>query len=120
MIDEGGSVAETRVVHSIPELDGAAVRAIRDPASDSWRIVAANGDEWTADAIVPAGETNPDVAIAAAAGVKLGSTGAIAVGRRMETNLADVYAAGACAEAPNAILVYEATWEPMRRLSPTR
>ncbi|MBI3848540.1 MAG: FAD-dependent oxidoreductase [Planctomycetes bacterium] len=77
-----------------------------------FRIVCNSGETHDAEVVVPALAVRADVQLATAAGVKLGSTGAIAVGRRMETNVADVYAAGACAESPNAILMYEATWEP--------
>jgi len=41
----------------------------------------------------------PHVALARAAGVALGATGAIAIDDHMRTNLPDVYAAGDCAEA---------------------
>ena len=41
----------------------------------------------------------PNVELAAAAGVRIGRTGAIEVNDRMETNLGSVYAAGDCAEA---------------------
>jgi NADPH-dependent 2,4-dienoyl-CoA reductase/sulfur reductase-like enzyme/rhodanese-related sulfurtransferase len=91
---------------------GARVRAERNAPSDSWRIRDDAGGEWPADVAVAAMGATPNVSVAAAAGVKLGATGAIAVGRRMETNLPEIFAAGACAEAPNAILVYEATWTP--------
>jgi NADPH-dependent 2,4-dienoyl-CoA reductase/sulfur reductase-like enzyme len=46
----------------------------------------------------------PDSALAAAAGVELGARGAIAVNRRMETNLPYIYAAGDCAETYHRVL----------------
>lgn len=52
-----------------------------------------------ADLVVIASGLKPNVGLAADAGVELGATGAIRVTDRMETNLADVYAAGDCAEA---------------------
>ncbi|MCC7175911.1 MAG: FAD-dependent oxidoreductase [Bryobacterales bacterium] len=51
------------------------------------------------DMIVLATGLLPNVELAAAAGVRLGATGAIAVDERMETNLQGVFAAGDCAEA---------------------
>jgi len=49
--------------------------------------------------IVSAAGLLPNVEMAAAAGVRLGATGAIAVDERMETSLSGVFAAGDCAEA---------------------
>jgi NADPH-dependent 2,4-dienoyl-CoA reductase/sulfur reductase-like enzyme len=51
------------------------------------------------DLVILAAGLQPNVEIAAEAGVELGRTGAIRVDDRMETNLAGVYAAGDCAEA---------------------
>jgi carbon-monoxide dehydrogenase iron sulfur subunit len=44
----------------------------------------------------------PNVALAQAAGLALGESGAIAVDRSMRTSAADIYAAGDCAEVPDA------------------
>jgi len=52
-----------------------------------------------ADMVIAATGLQPNVEMAAAAGVELGRTGAIQVDERMQTNLAGVYAAGDCAEA---------------------
>ena len=49
--------------------------------------------------IVSAAGLLPNVEMAAAAGVRLGATGALAVDERMETSLTGVFAAGDCAEA---------------------
>ncbi len=51
------------------------------------------------DMIVSAAGLLPNVEMAAAAGIRLGATGAIAVDERMETSLPGVFAAGDCAEA---------------------
>jgi NADPH-dependent 2,4-dienoyl-CoA reductase/sulfur reductase-like enzyme/rhodanese-related sulfurtransferase len=45
----------------------------------------------------------PNVKLAEQAGLRLGSTGAIAVDARMQTSDADIYAAGDCAETRNLI-----------------
>lgn len=44
-----------------------------------------------------------NVALAEAAGVKIGSTGGIAVDSRMRTSVADVFAAGDCVEIPHGV-----------------
>ena len=49
-------------------------------------------------AMVAAG-LQPNVELAAEAGVEIGRTGAIRVDEHMETNLTGVYAAGDCTEA---------------------
>jgi CoA-dependent NAD(P)H sulfur oxidoreductase len=51
------------------------------------------------DLIVAAAGVRPNVELAAQAGVRVGSTGAIAVDERMETSVPGIYAAGDCAEA---------------------
>jgi CoA-dependent NAD(P)H sulfur oxidoreductase len=52
-----------------------------------------------ADLVIAATGLQPNVEIAADAGVELGRTGAIRVDEHTETNLSGVYAAGDCAEA---------------------
>ncbi|MFQ5604254.1 MAG: FAD-dependent oxidoreductase [bacterium] len=45
----------------------------------------------------------PNTALAESAGVRLGNTGAIAVDWKMQTNVANIYAAGDCAEVKNLV-----------------
>lgn len=52
-----------------------------------------------ADAVLLDTGVVPNTALAGAAGVRIGATGAIAVNEYMETNVPGVYAAGNCAEA---------------------
>jgi NADPH-dependent 2,4-dienoyl-CoA reductase/sulfur reductase-like enzyme len=54
---------------------------------------------WPCDVALLGVGVRPEVALARAAGVTLGATGAIATDDHMRTNLPDVYAAGDCAEA---------------------
>jgi NADPH-dependent 2,4-dienoyl-CoA reductase/sulfur reductase-like enzyme len=72
--------------------------------------IAVEGDDQVAAMITEEGRypcdvallgigAQPNVEMAHAAGVALGTTGAIATGDRMRTNLPGVYAAGDCAEA---------------------
>ncbi|MFB6131405.1 MAG: FAD-dependent oxidoreductase, partial [Salinigranum sp.] len=60
------------------------------------------GEFDVAMAVVGVG-VSPNVELAEKAGVELGPTGAIAVDEYGRTNLPDVYAAGDCAEARNAV-----------------
>jgi NADPH-dependent 2,4-dienoyl-CoA reductase/sulfur reductase-like enzyme len=60
--------------------------------------VTTDAGEVPADLVILATGVRPNVALAAAAGIRLGDTGAIAVDDRLRTNLPDIYAAGDCAE----------------------
>ena len=52
-----------------------------------------------ADLVILSVGVKPAVELAQKAGIKLGSTGAIAVNTRMETSISGIYAAGDCAES---------------------
>jgi len=71
-----------------------------------------DGRELEAGLVVAGVGVKPEVGLAQAAGVKLGQTGAIAVNRRLETNLPDVWAAGDCAESIN-LVTGEPAWHPL-------
>ena len=60
--------------------------------------------EVLADLVILAAGIAPVVALAAPAGIALGTTGAIAVDRQQRTNLPDHYAAGDCAEVWHRLL----------------
>jgi NADPH-dependent 2,4-dienoyl-CoA reductase/sulfur reductase-like enzyme len=60
--------------------------------------------ELPADLVILAVGVAPAVALAAPAGITLGTTGAIAVDRQQRTNLPDHYAAGDCAEVWHRLL----------------
>lgn len=68
--------------------DGGRVRAVRTSAS-----------MFDADVVVVGLGVRPNVALADAAGVPLGPSGAIAVDRRQQTRVEGVWAAGDCAES---------------------
>ncbi len=61
---------------------------------------ARGGDDFYVDAelVLVAAGPSPNIGLAAATGVQTGDFGAIRVTERMETNIADIYAAGDCAE----------------------
>ena len=75
-------------------------------------VMLADGRLVEADLALAAIGVRPRVELAAAAGVKLGQTGAIAVDEAMRTNLAGVYAAGDCAEARH-VVSGRAVWYPL-------
>lgn len=62
------------------------------------KVILADKREVEADMVIIATGVRPNVDLAAAAGIKLGSFGAIAVDTRMETSEKDIYAAGDCIE----------------------
>ena len=65
-----------------------------------------------ASLVIVAIGVKPEVELAKEAGVELGETGAIKTDKFMRTNLADVWAAGDCAETTNYI-TGEAAWVPL-------
>lgn len=57
-----------------------------------------NGVKVKSDMLIMATGVHPNVSLAQQAGIELGSTGAIKVNNKMETNLKDIYACGDCIE----------------------
>ncbi len=72
--------------------DGSRATAVRTTAG-----------ELPADLVLVATGVRPEVALAEAAGLELGPTGAIRVDRHMRTSDPDVYAAGDCAEKVHVV-----------------
>jgi NADPH-dependent 2,4-dienoyl-CoA reductase/sulfur reductase-like enzyme len=78
---------------------GDEVKALEgDARGRACRVISSTG-AFEADLVLLALGVLPNVALAEAAGVALGETGAIAIDSGMRTNLPDVFAAGDCAEA---------------------
>ncbi len=67
-------------------------------------LVRTDRGETAADLILVSAGIRPNVALARSAGARLGEHGAIAVDTRQGTSLADIYAAGDCAEAFHRVL----------------
>ena len=67
------------------------------------RVVTRDGGSIDTDMVLLAIGVTPDTALAAKAGIKLASKGAIAVNDRMETSVKDVYAVGDAVEIVNPI-----------------
>lgn len=82
---------------------GDEVKALEGDARGRVRRVVSSKGAFEADLVLLALGVRPNVALAEAAGVALGQTGAIATDSRMRTNLPDVFAAGDCAEAYHRI-----------------
>lgn len=75
-------------------------------------VVTSKGYGFETDMVVIASGVRPVVDIAEDAGIKLGTTGAIKVNSRMETNIKDIYACGDCAEKINMVSNTPA-WVPL-------
>jgi NADH oxidase (H2O2-forming) len=67
------------------------------------RAVQTSDGEISAEVAVVCTHKEPDNALGAAAGVKLGSTGGLIVDERMATSAPGVFAAGDCAEIPHGL-----------------
>ena len=81
---------------------GVALRAIERDGADL--IVHTDRGARRAQLVIVSVGVRPNVALARAAGIAIGTTGAIAVDAGMRTNVPDVFAAGDCAEAHHLVL----------------
>lgn len=94
----------------LKELDRHGVRVQTSAGLQSIRrngealVVSTDHGELDAQIVVIAVGARPNVALAAAAGLSIGATGAIAVDDHLRTSASDVYAAGDCAEAHHLVL----------------
>ena len=61
-------------------------------------IALADGTQIQADMVLVSAGVRPNTALAKAAGIKLGASGAIQVNEKMQTSTADIYACGDCIE----------------------
>lgn len=67
----------------------------------SVEYVVHKGNKIPTKLVVMGAGVRPNVVLATACGIELGPTGAIKVDNRMQTSVADIYAAGDCAECPD-------------------
>jgi NADPH-dependent 2,4-dienoyl-CoA reductase/sulfur reductase-like enzyme len=79
----------------------AGVTAIEQQAGT--KSVVTEGGQTPVDMVVLGTGVRPRTALAEAAGISLGSSGAVATDEYRETSVPDVYAAGDCAEATNVV-----------------
>ncbi len=76
------------------------------------RIITEKGKEISTELVLVSIGIRPNVELAESSGLKLGPTGAIAVNKRMETSIPDIYAAGDCAESIDRI-TGKPVWVPL-------
>lgn len=79
---------------------------------DNHQVALNTGEVLNADMVIMATGVKPNVDLAQTIGVELGTTGAIKVDNKMETNLSDVYACGDCIET-NHLLAQDAVYRPL-------
>ncbi len=79
---------------------------------DGLAVYTQNGYELETDLIILAAGVIPNVEIAAEAGIKIGTTGAIQVDKLMRTSIEDIYACGDCAEKTH-IVSGRKVWIPL-------
>jgi NADPH-dependent 2,4-dienoyl-CoA reductase/sulfur reductase-like enzyme len=83
-----------------------------EPGSERRLTVLAGGRRLAADLALVALGVRPSSDLAAAAGLALGPSGAIAVNERMQTSDPDIYSAGDCADAFH-VVTGARTWIPL-------
>jgi len=94
---------DTLTRHGVTVATGVTVHAI-EPAGTHLRVVSDDDVNRTADIVVVAAGVRPNTELARTAGAALGDHGAIAVDRRMRSDVPDIYAAGDCVETWHALL----------------
>lgn len=75
-------------------------------------VITDSGKRFDVDMAVICAGVTPNVDVAIDAGIQLGSTGAISVTPKMETNIPDIYACGDCVQEYN-IVSKMPTWMPL-------
>jgi NADPH-dependent 2,4-dienoyl-CoA reductase/sulfur reductase-like enzyme len=101
--DIGGFIADAVRGLGIELVLGEAVTAVETSGGRASAVHTAAGRELPADLVVLGLGVRPNVALAEAAGVPLGTSGGIAVDRRMRTSVAGVWAAGDCVESMHRV-----------------
>ncbi|HVW47223.1 MAG TPA: FAD-dependent oxidoreductase [Solirubrobacterales bacterium] len=106
----GAVVREELVRNGVDVHCGTRVEAVASGEGDAGRAIVRAVDaegqalSFPADVVLVVVGVRPDVALAAAAGARLGARGAIAVDREMRTTLPDVFAAGDCVVTHHRLL----------------
>lgn len=95
-------LAEHLREHGVNVQHGTKVKAIR--ADSAGLTVESDHGDTGGDIVLVVTGVRPDAALAAAAGTRLGTRGAVAVDRQMRTSLPDVYAAGDCVHTHHRLL----------------
>jgi NADPH-dependent 2,4-dienoyl-CoA reductase/sulfur reductase-like enzyme len=105
-------VREELAQHEVSVETGIELLAIERVKDSQTLSVRTDRATFTADLVLIATGVKPNVALAKAAGVRLGESGAIAVDDHQRTNLPHVWAAGDCAEAQHRV-TGKAVWIPL-------
>jgi NADPH-dependent 2,4-dienoyl-CoA reductase/sulfur reductase-like enzyme len=107
----GHQIAAELRAHGVDVVTGTAVHRLTrnpPPRTPALCVEGASSDgklvRRDADVVLIFAGVRPDVALAAAAGARLGQRGAIDVDRAMRTNLPDVFAAGDCVVSHHRLL----------------
>lgn len=88
--------------HGVEFIGNAQAKAIESSTGKSLKVITDAGT-WEGDMVLLAVGVRPNVALAQAAGIKIGKTGAIAVNFAQQTSLKNVYTAGDCCESWNRV-----------------
>lgn len=91
---------------------GDAVAELVQQAGRVCEVLTLSGARLPADLVVLALGAQPNIELAEQAGITIGSSGAIAVDERMETNVTGIFAAGDCAESRHR-LTGKPIWGPL-------
>jgi len=78
-------------------------RLIGDDNGFVKQVETDNGNFIDADVVILAIGVRPNIEVAKDAGIEIGEAGAIKVNPRMQTNIADIFAAGDCTETINMV-----------------
>ncbi|MBU2731681.1 FAD-dependent oxidoreductase, partial [Acidithiobacillus ferridurans] len=100
----GRLVEEELSRHGVRIVGGCTVERIEVDGPHSLAVSGTGGFTGSADLVLVATGARPDTDLAVAAGIPLGSSGAIRVTQRMETGIPGIWAAGDCAETWHRIL----------------
>jgi NADPH-dependent 2,4-dienoyl-CoA reductase/sulfur reductase-like enzyme len=100
--DLGARVGEELRRHGVDVITGTQVEGI-EADGDVLGVHGSGGFALRVDLVLVVIGARPETGLGADAGVETGLKGAFKVSRRMETNLADVYAAGDCVETRHRI-----------------
>lgn len=107
-----GRVQDHLAARGVEVILGDCLAGITGSGGRATSVTTPSGRELPADLVVLALGIRPNVELAAAGGIALGSSGAIAVDSRMETNIKGIYAAGDCVESHHRVSRAQ-TWGPL-------
>jgi NADPH-dependent 2,4-dienoyl-CoA reductase/sulfur reductase-like enzyme len=99
----GKLVSDELERHGIDVVKSVAVERIAQEGT-RLEVMGSGGFHASCDLVLVAVGVRPLTDVAKSAGVEVGDAGAICVTRRMETNVADIYAAGDCVETWHRLL----------------